>query len=55
MAKKRNEEYIGDDDDDQFVEEPVEEFEDPPNYVDDISDEGKKKFATNSKKCDFNA
>jgi hypothetical protein len=23
--------------------------------VDDISDEGKKKFATNSKKCDFNA
>lgn len=52
MAKKRNEEYIGDDDDGEFVEEPVEEFEDPPGFVDDISDEGKK-FATNSKKCDF--
>lgn len=40
MAKKRNEEYIGDDDDGEFVEEPVEEFEDPPGFVDDISDEG---------------
>lgn len=40
MAKKRNEEYIGDDDDGEFVEEPVEEFEDPPGYVDDISEEG---------------
>lgn len=55
MAKKRNEEYIGDDDDGEFVEEPVEEFEDPPNYVDDISDEGEEKIRHEFKKCDFNA
>lgn len=55
MAKKRNEEYIGDDDDDQFVEEPVEEFEDPPGYVDEITDEGMRKNRHEFKKCDFNA
>lgn len=40
MAKKRNEEYIGDDEDGEFEEEPVESFEDPPDFVDEISDEG---------------
>lgn len=40
MARKRNEEYIGDDDDDEFVEEPYESYEDPPDFVDDAPDEG---------------
>lgn len=47
MARKRNEEYIGEDDDGEFEEEPVESFEDPPDFVDEISDEGER--ATNSK------
>lgn len=41
MARKRNEEYIGEDDDGEFEEEPVDSYEDPPDFVDDISDEGK--------------
>lgn len=41
MARKRNEEYIGDDDDGEFEEEPVESYEDPPDFVDDVTDEGK--------------
>lgn len=39
MARKRNEEYIGDSDDGEFEEEPVELFEDPPGFVDDCPDE----------------
>jgi hypothetical protein len=42
MARKRNEEYIGDSDDGEFEEEPVESFEDPEDFVDDVTDEGKK-------------
>lgn len=52
MARKRNEEYIGESDDGEFEEEPVESFEDPEGFVDTVSDEGKKRiliFATNSK------
>lgn len=41
MARKRNEEYTGDSDG-EFEEEPVESFEDPEDFVDEISDEGKK-------------
>lgn len=41
MARKRNEEYIGDSDDGEFEEEPVESFEDPEGFVDDVGDEGK--------------
>lgn len=40
MARKRNEEYQGDDDDDEFIDEPVESYEDPPDFVDDAPDEG---------------
>lgn len=40
MARKRNEEYVGEDDDGEFEEEPVESYEDPPDFVDDIGDEG---------------
>lgn len=40
MARKRNEEYIGDDDDDEFIEEPYESYEDPPDFVDNATDEG---------------
>lgn len=40
MARKRNEEYVGDDDDDEFIDEPVESYEDPPDFVDDAPDEG---------------
>lgn len=40
MARKRNEEYIGEDDDGEFEEEPVETFEDPPDFVDEVTDEG---------------
>lgn len=55
MARKRNEEYIGDSDDGEFEEEPVDTFEDPDEFVDDISDEGELFFATYSNtgfKCD---
>ena len=52
MARKRNEEYIGDEDDGEFEEEPVESFEDPEGYSDDVGDEGKIIFATYSIKCD---
>lgn len=48
MARKRNEEYIGEDDDGEFEEEPFESYEDPPDFVDDPTDEGKE-MATNSK------
>lgn len=41
MARKRNAEYTGDSDDGEFEEEPVDTFEDPEGFVDDISDEGK--------------
>lgn len=41
MARKRNEEYIGDSDDGEFEEEPVESFEDPEGFVDDVADDGK--------------
>lgn len=54
MARKRNEEYIGDSDDGEFEEEPVESYEDPEGFEDDISDEGKRKLfklATYSKMC----
>lgn len=44
MARKRNEEYIGEDDDGEFEEEPVESFEDPPDYVDKVSDEGEPRI-----------
>jgi hypothetical protein len=40
MARKRNEEYIGDDDDDEFIEEPYESYEDPEDFVDNATDEG---------------
>lgn len=40
MARKRNEEYIGEDDDGEFEEEPFESYEDPPDFVDEITDEG---------------
>lgn len=52
MARKRNEEYIGDSDDGEFEEEPVESFEDPEDFSDDVGDEGKIIFATYSIKCD---
>lgn len=42
MARKRNEEYIGEDDDGEFEEEPVESYEDPPDFVDDVTDEGER-------------
>lgn len=49
MARKRNEEYKGDNEDEEFEEEPVDTYEDPDGFVDDISDEGmKKKIDTNS-------
>jgi hypothetical protein len=54
MARKRNEEYIGDSDDGEFEEEPVDTFEDPEDFEDDVTDEGKNCiliFATNQK-CD---
>lgn len=44
MARKRNEEYIGDSDDGEFEEEPVDTYEDPEGFVDDVSDEGKLFF-----------
>lgn len=40
MARKRNEEYIGEDDDGEFEEEPVDSYEDPPDFKDDVTDEG---------------
>lgn len=40
MARKRNEEYIGDSDDGEFDEEP--DFEDPEDFVDEVDDQGKK-------------
>ena len=40
MARKRNEEYIGDSDDGEFEEEP--DFEDPEDFVDEVDDPGKK-------------
>lgn len=39
MARKRNEEYKGDNEDEEFEEEPVDTFEDPDDFVDDITDE----------------
>lgn len=42
MARKRNEEYIGEDDDGEFEEEPFESYEDPPDFVDEVADEGKR-------------
>lgn len=44
MARKRNEEYIGEDDDGEFEEEPVESYEDPPDFVDDVTDEGEPRI-----------
>jgi hypothetical protein len=44
MARKRNEEYVGDDDDGEFEEEPFESYEDPPDYVDDVGDEGEPRI-----------
>lgn len=38
MAKKKNEELTGDSDE-EYVEE--QNFEDPPGFVDDVSEEGK--------------
>lgn len=40
MARKRNEEYIGEDDDGEFEEEPFESYEDPDDFVDNATDEG---------------
>lgn len=45
MARKRNEEYKGDNEDEEFEEEPVELFEDPDDFEDDVNDEGMKKIA----------
>jgi hypothetical protein len=42
MARKRNGEYIGEDDDGEFEEEPFESYEDAPDFVDDVTDEGKR-------------
>lgn len=42
MARKRNEEYIGEDDDGEFEEEPFESYEDPPDFVDEVTDEGER-------------
>lgn len=52
MARKRNEEYIGDSDDGEFEEEPVESFEDPEDFVDDVTDEGKKIKKSPRIQCD---
>jgi hypothetical protein len=52
MARKRNEEYKGDNEDEEFEEEPVEEFEDPDDFVDDVNDEGMKKNCQHIQKCD---
>jgi hypothetical protein len=42
MAKKKNEEFEGEDVDMDYEDEP--DFsQDPPGFVDNISDEGKKK------------
>lgn len=41
MARKRNGEYIGDDDDGEFEEEPFETYEDAPDFVDNVTDDGK--------------
>lgn len=40
MARKRNEEYIGEDDDGEFEEEPFESYEDPEGFADEVGDEG---------------
>lgn len=40
MARKRNEEYTGSDEDGEFEEEPVESYEDPPDFEDEVTDEG---------------
>lgn len=52
MARKRNGEYVGDDDDGEFEEEPVETYEDPPDFVDNVTDEGEKGHEI--KKCGRN-
>lgn len=44
MARKRNEEYIGEDDDGEFEEEPFDTYEDPPDFVDDVTDEGEPRI-----------
>lgn len=44
MARKRNEEYIGEDDDGEFEEEPVDSYEDPPDFVDEVTDEGEPRI-----------
>lgn len=41
MARKRNEEYIGDSDDGEFDEEP--DFEDPEDFVDEVDEQGKNR------------
>lgn len=44
MARKRNGEYIGEDDDGEFEEEPFESYEDAPDFVDDVTDEGRPRI-----------
>lgn len=44
MARKRNEEYTGEDADGEFEEEPFESYEDPPDYVDEVADEGEPRI-----------
>lgn len=52
MARKRNEEYIGDSDDGEFEEEPVDTFEDPEGFVDDISEEDLLSDLLKKKPCE---
>lgn len=47
MARKRNEEYIGEDDDGEFEEEPFESYEDEPDFVDEVPDEGESHESKN--------